>query len=209
MGRRGATADFDNPPVYKMRGAPPRPFPVGGPRSAWRAPLLLVAVMVAWVFIAMGLAGFSGPTGGSPLAPVTLGQGVTLTPADGWASAQNVWDVGPNAVSLQHAGALVAFGADSFTGSAQELLDQQLSGVKGQLAAFRSLPTASTTLGTGIPGLKVLFSGTADSGDVEGELVVGADGATGVVMLAVAPPGQIARVQSDLDSMLGSVEVPS
>jgi hypothetical protein len=164
--------------------------------------------MIAWVFVLMGLAGFSGPFGGSAPTPVTLGQGVTVTPADGWASAQNVWDVGPNAVSLRHAGVLVAFGADSFAGSAQELFDLQLADAKAQFGAFRSLPAASTTVGAGLPGLRLLFSGTADSGDVDGELVVGADGATGVVMLAVAPPGQMARVQSDLDSMLKSVAVP-
>jgi hypothetical protein len=43
---------------------------------------------------------------------------------------------------------------------------------------------------------------------LEGELVVGAIGGTGVVMLAVAPAGQVTRVQADLDSMLDSLVVP-
>ncbi len=164
--------------------------------------------MIAWMLVVMALAGFSGPATGLPKGPVTLGQGVTVTPADGWTSAQNAWDVGPGAVSLQHAGVLVAFGADSFSGSTQQLLDQQLSDVQAQFSSFRSLPPASTTVAGGVPALKVLFSGTADSGELEGELVVGTSGGTGMVMLAVAPAGQIARVQSDLDAMLDSLVFP-
>ena len=131
-----------------------------------------------------------------------------MTPAGGWTSAQNVWNVGPGAISLQRAGVLAAFAADSYSGTTQQLLDAQLSGVRGQFGSFRSLPAASTTVAGGVPALKVLFSGTANSSQLEGELVVGTSGGIGVVMLAVAPSGQVAQVQSDLDSMLNSLVIP-
>ena len=90
--------------------------------------------MIAWMLFVIALATFSGPAAGSPPAPATLGQGVTVTPAPGWDSAQNVWNVGPNAISLQHAGVLAAFGSDSYGGTTQQLLDDQLAGVQQQFA---------------------------------------------------------------------------
>lgn len=165
--------------------------------------------MIAWMFVVISLSGFSDFGAGATLPPTTLGQGVTLTPAPDWESARSVWDVGPGAVSLQHAGVLVAFAADSYDGSTQQLLDDQLAGVRGQFSSFRSLQPAATTVAGGVAALKVLFSGTAaNSGDLEGELVTAATGQTGVVMLAVAPAGQIGRVQGDLDAMLDSLSIP-
>jgi hypothetical protein len=164
--------------------------------------------MIAWMFIVMALASFSGPGGEAGQAPVSLGRGVTLTPAAGWVSAQNVWNVGPGGVSLQRAGVLAAFAADSYDGTAQQLLDEQIAALRAQFGSLRLLPPAETTIAGGVPALKVLFSGTAESANLEGELVVGASGGTGAVALAVAPAGQIAHVQSDLDAMLDSLALP-
>jgi hypothetical protein len=165
--------------------------------------------MIVWMFVVVALSGFSGVGAGATQAPSPLGQGVTLTPAAGWESAKSVWDVGPDAISLQHAGVLVAFAADRYSGSAQELLDEQLSGVKDQFGSFRSLPPSSTTIAGDVPALKVLFSGTAtNSSGLEGELVTATIGQIGVVMLAVAPAGQVAQMQGDLDAMLESLAIP-
>jgi hypothetical protein len=163
--------------------------------------------MVVWMFVVFALSGFSALAPGGAQAPQTLGQGVTVTPAPGWSSAQNVWNVGPNAISLQRAGALVAFAADAYGGTTQQLLDDQLSSIQSQFGSFRSLPAATTTVDNTRPALKVLFSGTANSSNLEGELVAAATGQTGVVMMAVAPAGQIARVQGDLDAMLESLVI--
>jgi hypothetical protein len=168
----------------------------------------LVGIMIGWMFFVMALASFTGPAAGGGNTPTTLGQGVTVTPAAGWVSAQSVWNVGPGAISLQRAGVLAAFGADSYSGTTQQLLDEQVSSVRAQFGSFRSLPAASTTIAGGVPALKVLFSGTASSSELEGELVVGTSAGTGVVMLAVAPLGQMAQVQPDLDAMLNSVAIP-
>jgi hypothetical protein len=163
--------------------------------------------MVGWMLVAIGLAGFSTPAA-LDSQPASLGRGVTVTPADGWISAENVWNVGPGAISLQRAGVLVAFGADTYPGTTQLLMDEQLASLREQFRAFRPLPAAPATIDTDVPALKVLFSGTSDSGAVQGELVTGTSGGTGLVMLAIAPPGQLARVQSDLDRMLASVTFP-
>jgi hypothetical protein len=103
---------------------------------------------------------------------------------------------------------LAAFAAEEYAGTDQELLDEQLAGLRGQFESLRTLPPASTTIAGDVAALKTLFSGTAESGRLEGELVVATSGATGVVMLAIAPPGRVAQVQSELDAMLGSVVIP-
>ena len=165
--------------------------------------------MIGWMILIMALSGFSDIGGGPTVGPSTLGQGVTITPVAGWESAKNVWNVGQGAISLRRAGVLVAFAADGYSGGAQQLLDDQLSGVRAQFGSFRSLPAASTTVAAGRPGLIVLFSGTSvKSSDLEGELVTAATGQTGLVMLAVAPAGQLAHVQSDLDEMLRTLVIP-
>jgi hypothetical protein len=163
--------------------------------------------MFGWMVLVMSLASFSAAGTGGAHAPVALGRGVTVTPAPGWVSAHDVWNVGPGAVSLQHAGVLAVFAADSYDGTARQLLDEQLASLKAQFGSLRLLPPAPVALAGGIPALKVLFSGTADSADLEGELVAGTSGGTGAVMLAVALTGQVARVQSDLDAMLDSLAV--
>ena len=164
--------------------------------------------MFGWMIVVFILAGASGSGAVPTPASETLGRGVIVTPAAGWASAENVWEVGPNAVSLKKSGVLVAFAADAYAGDAQQLLDAQLASVRDQFGSFRSLPEASTTVASGVPAFMVLFSGTADSSDLGGELVVATAGQTGVVMLAVAPAGQISRVQGDLDKMLDSLVIP-
>ena len=164
--------------------------------------------MVLWLIIISALSGFAGVAGGATLPVQPLGQGVTVAPAGGWESAQNVWKVGQGAISLQRSGALVAFAAYAYTGNTQQLLDDQLSSIQQQFGRFSSLPVAQTTLANGQPALKVLFSGTSNSSDLDGELVAVATGQTGVVMMAVASTGQLSRVQGDLDQMLDSLVIP-
>ncbi len=196
-------------PIYTLRGAPPRPTPVLTPHhSPWRGPLILVVVMIGWLLVNLSLAAFAGPAGDNAPTPVELGRGVTVTPAKGWTSAADVWEVGPNAVSLKRAGVVAVFAADAYDGTNEDLLAFQVDDLETQFDSFSDLPAAESTMGGGLPALTVLFSGTADSSRLEGELVTAAHGGTGVVMLAVAPAGQLPRVQADLDAMLSSLVLP-
>jgi len=163
--------------------------------------LLLAAVMVGWLLVVSGLAGMSRSGVASVLQPVDIGRGVKVTPAPGWTSGAEVWDVGPSGVSFKKAGTLVAFTAEEWTGSLSELVTRELDGLRAELGAFRALPTTETQVGDGVRALSVLFSGTLEDRRVEGELVVAVSAGTGVVMLAVAPFGQLVGIQSDLDDM--------
>jgi len=164
--------------------------------------------MVGWMFFLLSLVAVSAPAGTGGQAVLQIGQGVTITSPGGWTSAADVWQVGSNAVSLQKAGALVAFGAEAYDGADRGLLADQSGELEGQLASYRALPAAPTTIAGDMPALVVLFFGSAESGRLEGELVVAARGGTGVVMLAVAPAGQLRSVQGDLDRMLATMLVP-
>ncbi|MFH0915351.1 MAG: hypothetical protein V1912_02760 [bacterium] len=198
-------------PIYTARGARPRPTPDGASgQAAWRQPILLAVVMVGWMFFVLALAAIAAPAGTGGETTVQIGRDVTIIAPGGWTSAGDVWEVGSDAVSLQKAGALVAFAAEVYDGTDQELLADIGRQLRTQFDPYRALPAASATIAGDIPALVVLFSGTADSGRLEGELVVAvtAPWRTGVVMLAVAPAGQLRRVQGDLDSMLGTMVVP-
>jgi hypothetical protein len=164
--------------------------------------------MIGWMLLSLTLAAVAAPAGGDAAAPVQLGRGVTVTPAAGWTSAADVWEVGPNAVSLKRAGAVVVFAAEEYDGTAEELLAFQLDDLKSQFDSYGALPVAESSIAGDLPALSVLFSGTADSSRLEGELVAATYEGTGVVMLAVAPAGQLSRVQTDLDAMLSTVVVP-
>jgi hypothetical protein len=195
-------------PIYYARGAPPRPSPSAGPRgSPWRGPMILVVVMIGWLLFTLLLAAIAAPAGAGSPEPVELGQSVTVTPADGWTSAADVWEVGPSAVSLKRAGAIAVFAAERYDGTSEQLMAAELDNLKGEFDSLSELPAAESSV-AGLPALTVLFSGTADSSRLEGELVAAAGGGIGVVMLAVAPAGQLPRVQADLDDMLESMVVP-
>jgi hypothetical protein len=164
--------------------------------------------MFGWMLVVGVAASAVAPNDPNQELPVDLGYGVTVTPADGWYSAADVWDVGPNAVSLQSSGAMVAFAAEDYSGSNDDLLAEELESLEGDFDSYRVLPGSSRTVAGDLPALTSLFTGTADSSRLEGELVATTSAGTGVIMLAVAPEGQLARVQDDLDTMLDSLVVP-
>ncbi len=208
-GRAETTVNQGDLPIYTARGAPPRPVPAPGPRSSpWRGPLILVAVMIGWLLFTLLLATIAAPAGANKPEPIELGGDVTITPAAGWTSAADVWQVGPNAVSLKRAGAIAVFAAEAYDGSTEELLAMELDDLRAEFDSYSALPAGESSIAGGVPALTVLFSGTADSSRLEGELVAATEDGTGVVMLAVAPAGQLPRVQADLDTMLETMVIP-
>jgi hypothetical protein len=109
---------------------------------------------------------------------------------------------------LKRAGAIAVFAAERYEGTNEQLMAAELDDLRREFDSFNALPAAESTIAGSLPALTVLFAGTADSSRLEGELVAAADNGTGVVMLAVAPAGQLPRVQADVDRMLESMVVP-
>lgn len=167
----------------------------------------MLAVMFGWMILVFSLASATASNDPNVEVPVEVNLGVIVTPANGWYSAAKVWDVGPTGISLQSSGAYVAFWAEEYTGANDDLLSEVLTILEGQYESFRALPETVVTVAGDLPGLALVFTGTAPYGRVEGELAVATYGGTGVVMQAEAQEGQLAQVQGDLDFMLGSVVV--
>ena len=165
-------------------------------------------VMIGWLFFMMALAAFGGAAGPATQEPVSLGRGVTVTPAPGWSPAADVWQEGPSQTAFKRAGVVAAFAVEAYDGDAQALMDEQLADLDSEFSSFRDLPAASVTIDGDLPALRVLFDGVSGSAEVEGEIVTATRGGTAVVMAAFAPFGQLRRVQDDLDTMLETMVVP-
>jgi hypothetical protein len=198
------------PSMYSLPGVQPQPHSDGGQErpSTWRGPLILLAVMFGWMILVFALASATASHDPNVEVPIAVNLGVMVTPANGWYSAAKVWDAGPTGISLQSSGAYVAFWADEYAGSNGGLLKETLSILQGQYESFRALPETVVTVAGDLPGLAVVFTGTAPYGRVEGELAVATYGGVGVMMQAEAQEGQLARAQDDLDFMLAGLVVP-
>ena len=199
-----------DPAIYRVRGSQPRPVPDRGSTGlSWRGPLVLVAVMFGWMLFVTTLAVLAAPNDPEVEIPVEVGRGVVVTPADGWYSAADVWDPGPDAISLQSSGAYVAFWAEGdYEGTSDDLLNEWLRSLEPDFESLRVLPATETTVAGDLAARAVLFSGVSAYWGAENELVVAAHGGLGVVMLATAAAGQLARIQGDLDMMLNTMVVP-
>jgi hypothetical protein len=167
----------------------------------------VLAVMFGWMILLFSLSVATASRDPNVEVPTEVNLGVMVTPADGWYSAADVWDVGPTGISLQSSGAYAAFWADEYAGSNDDLLAEMVASLDSQFESFRTLPAASIET-SGIAGLLTVFSGVADYGRVEGELAVFTRSGVGVVMWAEAQEGQLARIQDDLEFMLDSLVIP-
>ena len=183
------------------------PLPASG-RSSWRGSTILVAVMFGWMILVFILAAAVSPLDANVEVPVDIGKGVVVTPADGWYSAEKVWDVGPDAISLQKSGVYIAFAVEDYAGTNDELLSEELAALEEDFESFRVLPATPTLVARDVPGLVALFAGTSEYWGPENELVVAASGGVGLVMLATAPRGQLDQVQGDIKTMLDTLVVP-
>lgn len=164
--------------------------------------------MVGWMLFLMSLAAFASGSVAKTLPPVSLPRGVVVKPAPGWSSAADVWNVGAGAVSFKRSGVVVVFVADAYSGTSDALLQEQLSQVGAQFDSFRSLAPSNLTIAGDVGAKSLIFSGTAQSGQLEGELVAASRQGTGVAMLAIAPMGQLHALQGDVDEMLSTLVIP-
>ena len=169
---------------------------------------MLAIAMVGWMLLVIALAAAVAPAGLGEETTLRIGRGVIVTAPSGWTSAADIWEVGTEAVSLQKAGVLVGFAVEAYDGTDRELLADQSRQLQTDFDSYRPLPVATRVVAGDLEAGVILFSGAANSGQLEGELVAAVRGGTGVVMLAVAPSGQLRRVQGDLDRMLDTMVVP-
>ena len=167
-----------------------------------------MGIMFGWLIVTFALAAIAAPNDPNVEEPVALGKGVIVTPADGWYDASEDWDVGEGGIALQKSGVYVAFWVADYDGTNENLLDEQLGYLEQDFDSYRTLPAAATTVAGGLPALSALVTGVSESWGPENELVVAVSEGVGVVMLATAQSGQLARLQDDLDTMLETMVMP-
>jgi hypothetical protein len=177
-------------------------------RSPWRGVLITVAVMFGWLSIVYAMSAAVARNDPNVEVPVTVSRGVIVTPADGWYSATDVWDVGESGISLQKSGVYVAFWVDQYDGTNDTLMSAVVDQLSPSFGSFHALPAREVTVAGDLPALLVNFSGITDWGHEENELVALSYQGTSVVMLAEALTGQLNWVQGDIEKMLDTLEVP-
>ena len=71
--------------------------------------------------------------------PMEVNLGVVVTPADGWYSAAEDWDVGETGIALQKSGVYVAFWVDEYRGYERRAHGSALDELKPGFDSFRAL----------------------------------------------------------------------
>jgi hypothetical protein len=197
------------PIIHPVWGAPPQPIlEKETQRSSLNGSLLVVVIMFGWLLVVYGMGVLVARNDPNVEVPVTVNLGVVVTPADGWYSAEDEWDVGDTGVALQKSGAYVAFWVEEYAGTNDELMRQVLAELETGFDSFRALPARAVTVAGDLPALMVYFSGISEWGHEEDEVAALSYRGISVVMLAEAQTGQLAWVQEDLNRMLATLQVP-
>jgi len=164
--------------------------------------------MFGWILVILGIGAVVARNDPNTETPITVGLGVVVTPADGWYSATDEWEVGDSGIALQKSGVYVAFWVDKYRGTNEDLLASVSDELSPFFESFRQLESQPVTIAGDLEGLIARFSGITDAGYEEDLLAVLAYDGTGVVMLAESLPGQMRWAQGDIYFMLRNIEVP-
>lgn len=205
MQTRGSTVQQSDGHAPQMSPEEPRR------RSSINGALLVIIAMFGWMAVVFGVSGAVARNDPNVEMPVEVnpGSGVWVTPADGWYSAEDAWEVGDTGIALRSSGVYVAFWAEPYGGSTEQLFAETLDAVEPQYEAFRSQATGPATMSGDLPALATEFTASREWGRVEGELVVMVHGGIAVTMWAESSyQGQLSWAQGDIEWMLGRLEVP-
>ncbi len=158
--------------------------------------------------------GGPGPDPGQPTAPpvepgpvqpgagIDVGYGVVVYPPDGW----TVVGSESGQVVLQKAGAIVIIVGLPWPQSPADLAtayrDAFFAG--GQ---FTANEPESGEIGSGIPAVAFAYTGILEGTQVDGAIVAGASGGTGVVVNVFAAKGGLQGLKNDIDAILGTIQV--
>jgi hypothetical protein len=202
-----AVNSFGTPDNPGWRVAP-QPLPEEPQRSSLGGILLVLAVMFGWLLVVFGMDAIVARNDPNVEVPTEVNLGVFVTPADGWYSAAEEWDVGEHGLAFKKSGSYVAFWVESYGGSNAELMAAVLEELRPGFESFRSLPSRPITVAGDLAGLMVQFTGTTGWGQEENEVVVLSYRGISVVVLVEALSGELGWIQDDVDTMLETMTVP-
>jgi hypothetical protein len=142
------------------------------------------------------------PGPGVPGAGLEVGSGVVVYPPDGW----SVVGSESGQVVLQKGAAVIVVLATPWTTSPVDLVvayrDSFFEG--GQLTANEP---QSLQIGNGIPAAGFQYTGVLDGSQVDGAIIAGAAGGSGVLVNVIASAGGLPGVSDDVDLLVGTVQI--
>lgn len=180
--------------------------PPPAPERRFVPVVVVLAVLTVVVFGGYVTAGaLSAPVG----SPVDVAGVVRVTPLEGWEVAERSPD-DPGA-RLTRGGGTLDVAAGPFTGSAEDLLREYVTGAlepqAEQLSVSRAEPV---TVASGDAGARVSYVGsfTGVQTPIEGVVTaVASDSGSGVIFDGWAPSGLLQHVLGDIERMIRRAEV--
>ena len=161
-----------------------------------------------------GVPGDPNPNPGQPTAPpvdpgpsvpgagLKVGSGVVVYPPDGW----SVVGSESGQVVLQKGAAVILVLGTPWTTSPLDLVvvyrDAFFKG--GQ---FTANEPQSLQIGNGIPAAGFQYTGVLEGSQVDGAIIAGAAGGSGVLVNVIASAGGLQGVSDDVDQILGTVQI--
>ena len=111
--------------------------------------------MFGWLIVVFVLAAVAAPQRSEHGGPRRVGLGVVVTPADGWYSAADVWDVGADAVALQKSGSCTWPSRPSEYAGHQRRVARRAAGrcSSQDFESFACCPPSATMVAGDVPGL--------------------------------------------------------
>ena len=199
----------------------------------WRTTIVVAVLMVGTVFGANlvnavvplpsstgsvdpgpGVPGDPNPNPGQPTAPpvdpqpvppgsgLAVGAGVVVYPPDGW----TVVGSESGQVVLQKGAAVILVLGTAWAASPLDLAvayrDSFFTG--GQ---FTANEPQSLQIGNGIPAAGFQYTGVLEGSQVDGAIIAGTAGGSGVVVNVIASAGGLQGVSDDADQILGTVQI--
>lgn len=137
----------------------------------------------------------------NPGASLDIGAGFLIFPPDGWSVVG-----GSNGLTvLQKSGVLLVTGGLPWTGTPTELATGYRDAwfAEGQ---FTGDDPQAGSIGNGIPAAGLNYTGVIDGSQVDGAIITGATGGSGVLFNFFGASGSLKGVSSDLDLILKTVQ---
>jgi hypothetical protein len=203
------------PPAPTAAATQPTPARRPGLDPATRRQTFIVSVVIAALFYGTSVLNEALPANAADQGtvavagePLTIGDGVRITPVDGWVSSPHDNGVG---IRLEKGVVVVDLYPETLGGNAAALADAYLEDILK--ADATQLTTTEPEVVTGPDGTAARFAyqGIFEGVDVpfEGEVTAIFIGSQGVVADAWSSQGDLGGLLAEVHAMLDTIEVPS
>jgi hypothetical protein len=146
----------------------------------------------------------TGPVAPGPVAPgagLKIGSGVVIYPPDGW----TVLGSDKGVTVLQKGGVVMISAGIAWTGTPLDLAGQYRDvWFKDQQLTANNPESGS--VGSGVPGAALSYSGVFEGTQVDGVIVAGATGGAGVIFNIFGAQGSLNGVSDDINTVFGTVQ---